>query len=72
MPAAPALFSITTVWPSSFESGSLIMRPTISVVPPGAAGIIMVIDLFGQLSCAIALSGKQARPAIAKRLISVN
>ena len=47
MPAAPDLFSITTVVPSAAPSFSLISRAAMSVVPPGAAGTMMVIGLSG-------------------------
>ena len=46
-PAAPARFSTTTVWPSTWRSPSATMRPIASVDPPGANGTIMVMGLEG-------------------------
>ena len=51
-PSAPGLFSTTKVMPSDFLSSSANTRATISVVPPGANGTIILATLFEFHSCA--------------------
>src|SRR5215813_281393 len=53
MLAGPCLFSTTTGWPSSSDSGWPMMRVTMSVPPPGPAPTIMWIGRVGH-SCAFA------------------
>jgi len=48
IPAAPARFSTTTDCPSRAASLSAMMRLVMSVVPPGAAGTMMVMGRSGQ------------------------
>src|ERR1700739_1360885 len=57
VPPAPPTFSTTTVWPRRADNCCAMMRPTISVVPPGANGTISVTGLGGQSSA------KATRPA---------
>jgi hypothetical protein len=52
LPAAPALFSMTTGWPNALDKGSAINRAVKSVVPPGALGTTMVTGRSGYLFCA--------------------
>src|SRR5690606_35891736 len=63
MPPAPALFSTTTVWPSSLLILSLSRRAAMSVVPPGAAGTTIVICFSGH--SAKAANGMQRAMAAA-------
>ena len=47
MPPAPPTFSITTCWPSSSLIRAPTMRPSTSVGPPAANGMIMVTGRVG-------------------------
>src|SRR3981081_2293746 len=53
MPPAPPTFSITTCWPSTSLMRAPTMRPSTSVGPPAAKGMIMVTGRLGK-SCAAA------------------
>ena len=46
-PPPPALFSITTLWPSARPRGSEMTRAMMSVVPPGANGTCSLTTLLG-------------------------
>jgi hypothetical protein len=63
MPPPPALFSTTTVWPSTAPSFSASVRATMSVVPPGAKGTTSRTGLLGQAVWAEAIKGRASRPA---------
>jgi hypothetical protein len=47
VPAAPATFSITTVWPRLAVMRSPMTRATMSVGPPAANGTTIVIGRLG-------------------------
>jgi hypothetical protein len=47
LPPAPALFSVTTCWPSCSLSVLAMMRDTVSVPPPGANPTTVVIARDG-------------------------
>jgi hypothetical protein len=52
LPFAPGRFSTITVWPSAFDSGSLIARAMMSDEPPGVYGTMILIGLAGIQPCA--------------------
>src|SRR5262245_22555409 len=52
MPPAPPLFSMTTVWPSSLDNGSISSRAVRSTPPPGGNGTMILIGRLGYLSWA--------------------
>jgi hypothetical protein len=47
VPAAPLTFSTITVWPNVALMAFAMMRPSVSVEPPGASGTIMVMVRSG-------------------------
>src|SRR6185437_17102400 len=61
VPAAPPVFSITTVWPSSGRICSARKRASVSVAPPAGNGTIMAIGRVGY-SCAAAIPSDAATP----------
>src|SRR5262249_62150669 len=61
MPKAPALFSTTKDWPSSWRIWSPTTRLMMSVAPPGAYGRRILTGLLGYLSCARACGIATAR-----------
>src|SRR5262249_45039666 len=61
MPKAPALFSTTKDWPSSWRICSPTTRLMMSVAPPGAYGTRILTGLLGYLSCALACGIAAAR-----------
>ncbi|MNL45221.1 hypothetical protein D3C87_1678520 [compost metagenome] len=67
MPAAPARFSTMTCWPSLAAILSAISRAAMSVVPPGAAGMIRVIGRSGQAAWAGLAMAAAITPAASQR-----
>jgi hypothetical protein len=47
VPAAPAAFSTMTGWPSVGRMPCAMIRPSVSVEPPGASGTTMVMGRDG-------------------------
>src|SRR6185503_11429058 len=66
-PPAPPRFSISTFCPSWSCSAGATLRVTMSVPPPGAAGTIRRIALFGYCAQAGAAEQAQARRRMARR-----
>src|SRR6516162_969373 len=50
LPPAPGLFSITTCWPQISESRAPMMRPMLSMPPPGVNGTTSLMTRLGQPS----------------------
>src|SRR3546814_6617249 len=61
-PPAPALFSMTTLWPSSCDRASATGRATVSVTPPGGNGTIIVTALSGYCAWAQHAASPRATP----------
>src|SRR5690349_3008266 len=61
LPDAPGRLSGTTCWPRRLLMKSAMVRPAVSVTPPGENGITRRIGLFGYADCAIA-PGAAAAP----------
>ncbi len=63
LPFAPGRFSTITVWPSAFDSGSLIARAMMSDEPPGVYGTMIWIGFDGQAG----VCAKAPTPAAQRR-----
>src|SRR5690606_38531598 len=66
LPEAPGRFSATTWVPSRLDRFSAMMRPLVSVTPPGEKGMIKRMLLPGWGNSSFALAGfRKAAPMIA-------
>src|SRR4051812_47355812 len=65
VPAAPVMFSTSTVWPNAFPIGAATIRAIVSTGPPAAKGTIIVIGLEGY-ACAEAFDAKAVSAQMAK------
>ena len=70
-PPAPALFSMTTGWPSARPIASATGRPTVSATPPGGNGTTIVTGRSGYCAFAAAAIISAAQNA-ATRLIPMS
>src|SRR4051794_3186993 len=68
MPAAPPLFSTTTVWPHLAPSFCATMRAPVSVPPPGGKGTTRVTARFGYVPCANTAAVAASSAAAVRRL----
>src|SRR3954463_15347699 len=68
VPAAPVVFSTTTVWPRLVRNRSAKMRAMVSVGPPAANGTTSVTGRDGKLCACVAPIAPKMIPPTASRI----